>query len=93
MLKESTIEQFTPTPEQQAFMDAARGIRVNGTTVAELLDMASNLTFAVDQLMKQGGVGYDAAVDVFGVIAKNLGIVSTLTEGGDVKELFGATVQ
>jgi len=88
-----TQGSFTPEADQQHFIDAVHSLKAPQRTVAELIEEAESVCFAVDQLMRQEGGGCDAAIDLFHIIHNNLSITAALIKGCDMEEMFAPIAQ
>ncbi|MBV5304435.1 MAG: hypothetical protein JZU70_09600 [Chlorobium sp.] len=84
---------FTPATDQQRFIDAVHSLKAPQRTVAELIEEAERVCFAVDQLMRQGGGDCDAVIDLFHIIHNNLSITAAYINGCDMREMFAPIVQ
>jgi len=76
----------------QQLMDAVNGVKINGKSVFELLERASNLTWPIALLLDGGPINIVDAQNLLKILSEDMGMIIHLVQGGDMKETYDAVI-
>lgn len=82
---------YVPTARQQAFIDAAAKIKLQGMTINQLVDEAYKLVWPVKILLRNGASDICHADDLLQIISDRLGLVAWFLNGDDMADLEADT--
>ena len=85
------IEYYVPTARQQAFIDSAAKIKIDGMTINQLVDEANKLVWPVKILLDSGAHNINHADDLLKIISDKLGRVAWFLNGDDMADLEAQT--
>ena len=84
-------DSYVPTARQQAFIDAAAKIKLEGMTINQLIDEANKLVWPVKIMLQSGALNISHADDLLKIISDRLGLVAWFLNGDDMADLDADT--